>query len=351
MISFVMNPASRSFLLAAFVADFFVASVGFAVDRDWVKNPAIVQLDTSAEIFAIGDVHSDYVRLTRALNAAGLLERVPRKPEDAQWRAGGAVLVVTGDMIDKGPRAIDVLRLLRALQASAVANGGRVIVLAGNHEAEFLAHPAAPKGKEFATQLAAKGIRPSDVAVCKGDIGEFLCSLPFGARVNDWFFSHAGNTGGRSLAKLTADLQKGVMKDGFGTGELIGDNSVLEARLNEKSSVGRPWIDAGIPDRTEEQLLVANTVALGVRHIVEGHVPSRVKFADGSVREPGEMFQMFGLLFLIDTGMSEGVDYSRGAVLNITSKNATAICPDGMHTVLWDPIHRQKIGHAAPCRN
>jgi len=322
--------------------------MGFAVDRDWVRNPAIVQQDTGAEIFAIGDVHSDYIRLTRALNAAGLTEGIPRKPEGAQWRAGGAVLVITGDMIDKGPRAIDVLRLLRALQVSALAKGGRVIVLAGNHEAEFLADPAAPKGKEFASQLAAKGIRSSDVASCKGDIGELLCSLPFGARVNDWFFSHAGNTGGRSLAQLTADLQKGVMKDGFGTRELIGDNSVLEARLNEKGTV---WIDADIPDRSEKQLLIAYTAALGVRHIVEGHVPSRVKFADGSAREPGEMFQFLGLLFLIDTGMSEGVDYSRGAVLNITSKSATAICPDGTRTLLWDPIYKQRIGRAAPCRN
>ena len=44
--------------------------------------------------------------------------------------------VITGDVIDKGPRAIDVLRLLRSLQAPALANGGRVVVLAGNHEAE-----------------------------------------------------------------------------------------------------------------------------------------------------------------------------------------------------------------------
>jgi hypothetical protein len=79
-----------------------------------------------------------------------------------------------------------------------------VVVLAGNHEAEFLAVPTASKGKEFAAQLKAVGIRPSDVASWRSDIGEFLCSLPFAARVNEWFFSHAGNSGGRSIAQLAA---------------------------------------------------------------------------------------------------------------------------------------------------
>jgi hypothetical protein len=122
--------------------------------------------------------------------------------------------------------------LLRALQASALTRGGRVIVLAGNHEAEFLADPSAPKGKEFAAELIAAGIRPSDVAKCQSDIGEFLCSLPFAARVNDWFFSHGGNSGGRTIAQLKADLQSGVIKDGFASSQPIGDGSVLEARLN-----------------------------------------------------------------------------------------------------------------------
>lgn len=326
----------------------FACALASAASRDWVKNPAVVELNTTAEIYAIGDAHSDYARLASAMLAAGLIAAVPQHPEDVQWSAGPAVLVTTGDMIDKGPRAIDVLRLLRSLQVSAALKGGRVIVLAGNHEAEFLADPAAPKGHEFAAQLKSQGIRPSDVGACKTDLGEFLCSLPFAARVNDWFFSHAGNTAGRSLAQINSDLREGFSKNGYSTPQLIGDNSLLEARLNGKKGA-TPWIDAGPPDRGEKQLLAAYTAALGVKHIVEGHVPSEVPFADGVVRKPGEMFQRFGMLFLIDTGMSEGVDNSRGAVLRITSKDATAICPDGKQTLVWDAAHNQPLGRAAPC--
>ena len=171
--------------------------------RDWTKYPAVTQIASAEEIFAIGDAHSDFKRLARAMVAArNHRDAQPSKPEDARWRAGHAVLVTTGDMIDKGPRALDVLSLLMWLRTEARRAGGDVVILAGNHEAEFLADPGAPKGQEFAKQLKAAHIDLAEVGACKGEIGEFLCSLSFAARVGDWFFSHGGNAGGRTVAQL-----------------------------------------------------------------------------------------------------------------------------------------------------
>jgi hypothetical protein len=89
-----------------------------------------------------------------------------------------------------------------------------------------------------------------------------------------------------------------------------------------------------------------------VAHIVEGHVPSPVEFHDGVKRDRGEMFQRLGLLFLIDTGMSEGVNDSGGAVLHITRElgdRAEAICSDGTRTLLWDSKAKQDTGRAKAC--
>jgi hypothetical protein len=327
-----------------------LCSAAHGATRDWSEFPAVVQIDRADEIFAIGDAHSDFKRLARAMAAAQIIEFPVDNPEDARWRAGHAVVVSTGDRIDKGPRALDVLRLLRRVRTEARRAGGDVVILAGNHEAEFLADPTAPKGREFAAQLKAAGIKPAEVGACRGEFGEFLCSLSFAARVGDWFFSHGGNSGGRRIEELAVDLKTGVERDGFATKQLIGDESILEARLNGEGR--RPWIDAGLPARTEKQLLADYAAALGVAHIVEGHVPSAVAFADGVNRNRGEVFQRFGLLFLIDTGMSEGVDDSGGAVLHITfqgGEQASAICPDGKRTIIWDSEAKQDLGRAAPC--
>jgi hypothetical protein len=319
-----------------------------AVVRDWTKNPVVVQIDTTADLFAVGDAHSDYVHLVRALDAAGIIAGRPEDPEQARWRAGRAVLISTGDMIDKGPRALDVLKLYRTLRVQARLAGGDVVILAGNHEAEFLANPDAPKGAEFARQLKAAGISPADAAACQGDTGSFLCSLSFAARVNDWFFSHAGRSNGRTLSQMVSDLRAGVEKDGFRTQELIGVDSPLEGRPTPD---GRQWFDSGMPAQDEKQLLASWAHAMGVGHIVQGHEPSDIPFADGVKRNKGEMFQRFGLIFFIDTGMSEGVGASDGAILHIAAngQEAIAVCPDGKQTSIWNARSNPDVGRAPVC--
>ena len=89
--------------------------------------------------------------------------------------------------------------------------------------------------------------------------------------------------------------------------------------------------------------------ALGVLHIVQGHQHNEVQFAGGVERRTGEIFQRYGIVFLTDVGMSEGVGDSQGAILRIQSSAAEAICPDGRVTRLWDAATRQDVGRAL-CR-
>jgi hypothetical protein len=309
-----------------------------AQPRDWTAHPAIVDREAPATVFAIGDIHGDYERLVRLLGAAGIVASEKFGPDSAAWTAADSVLVVTGDMIDKGPHPVAVLRLLRALQQDAVNKGGQVILLAGNHEVEFLAEAGARKAAEFAADLGKSGLSARDVAACRGDVGELLCSLPYAARVGDWFFSHAGNTGGRTIAQLSAQIQTGAYA-------LTAPNSLLEARLG----VGKKWFALSEARRTEEQLLQSYAAQLGVTHIVQGHQHGDVGFADGLERRPGEMYQRWGLLFLIDVGMSREVGDSQGALLKITRRNAIAVCPDGSQTVLWKSAGGNDYGVAAPC--
>jgi len=313
------------------------APAGSKIARDWTKFPAIVQIDTSEDIFAIGDVHGDYARLVKLLAAAKIIEH-SSSPETVKWTAGKAVLVFTGDLIDKGPHSLQVVRLAASLRKAAARSGGQVITLMGNHEAEFLANPTEKKVKDFAQDIRGAGLMPKEVAACREDVGQFLCSLPFGARVDDWFFSHGGNTGGRTISQLIADFESGVGKDGFGSPQLIDANSMLEARIGEEGPGGKAWFEAERPQRSAEQLLGSYVAALGVNHLVQGHQHQKIVFEDGQHRNTGQMFQWHGLIFLIDVGMSTGVGDSHGAVLHIRHHNgedAFAIDADGTETSLW----------------
>jgi len=313
--------------------------------RDWAAAPAVVQLNTDEDIFAVGDPHADYDRLVTVLTGAKIIAGTPAKAEDVNWIAGKAVAVFTGDLIDKGPNSLGVIALVRALQRAAASAGGRVIVTTGNHEAEFLAAPGEKKVGDFAAELTKANLSPTDVAACKGDLGQWMCNLPFAARVNDWFFSHGGNTAGRTMQTLIADLQNSVDKEGFATQQLVGDDSLLEARLGKD-----PWFQASGADA--QATLGAYTKALGVAHIVQGHQPGKVEFADSTTRKAGEMFQRYGLIFLEDTGMSSGIGDSMGGVLSIAGhgkQRVDAICFDGTSAKLWSKNDARDVGKIKPC--
>ena len=334
-----------SFLKFACLALLIVVTFGpnaiDAATRDWTKHPAVVQMDTTEDIFAVGDPHADYDRLVGVLLAAKIIDGTPLTPQKPVWAAGKSVLVVTGDYIDKWHDSLKVIELLQALQNAAAAQGGRVILTMGNHEAEFLADPHGSKTKEFGDELKAAGLKRNDVADCKGELGKFLCELPIAARVNDWFFCHGGNTANQSIAALSSAIEAGFAKNGFATPVLIGDNSILEARLNKKGPGGLPWFDAGSSRTDPQNLLTEYAAALGVHHIVQGHQPGDVKFPDGQQRKEEDMFQRYGLLFLIDTGMSQGIDGSKstGGALRITGRKnqqAIVICANGKQQLLWE---------------
>jgi hypothetical protein len=323
-------PRPRAQAEGVFSAEGSAADGRRAAPRDWGRFPAIVELDTDGDVYALGDVHGDPKRLVEVLLAARLIAEAPEKPDQVRWRAGRAVLVCIGDLIDKGDHSIDVLLLFKALQAGAEASGGRVIVTMGNHEAEFLAKRSHDeKAAEFLDELARKDIDPGDVAAGRDrlGLGLFLRSLPFAARVNDWFFTHAGHTHGRTLADLDAALGQGVDTEGYGADILLAKKSLLEARLHPN-----PWWEKE-GDSSEESLarLAADVKALGVKHLVIGHQREKVEFSDGTTRHKGQMYQKYdGLIFLIDVGMSRAVGNSEGAILRIhggESPSTTVLAP------------------------
>ena len=90
---------------------------------------AAAQATSVHRIVAVGDLHGDFVAWRAIARAAGLVDAQGR------WSGGGAVLVQTGDAVDRGPDSLKIVQDLMRLQREAPRKGGRVIALVGNHEA------------------------------------------------------------------------------------------------------------------------------------------------------------------------------------------------------------------------
>ena len=82
----------------------------------------------SERIIAMGDLHGDLEAGRRAFKVAGLID------DHYHWIGGTAVVVQTGDVLDRWYLERELMDWLVAVRAEALAAGGDIITLAGNHE-------------------------------------------------------------------------------------------------------------------------------------------------------------------------------------------------------------------------
>jgi hypothetical protein len=110
-----------------------IVSVVFAVLALAVFSTRVLaeqwQYDDVERVVAVADVHGAYEPMLKALQNAAVVA------EDLSWSGGKAHLVIVGDILDRGPDSRQVMDLLMQLEGEALAAGGRVHVLIGNHEA------------------------------------------------------------------------------------------------------------------------------------------------------------------------------------------------------------------------
>lgn len=80
-------------------------------------------------IVAVGDLHGDYDQYVRLLKCNDLVN------DRLKWTGGKTHFVQLGDVPDRGPDSLEIIRHLMKLEKQARRAGGNVHALIGNHEA------------------------------------------------------------------------------------------------------------------------------------------------------------------------------------------------------------------------
>ena len=79
-------------------------------------------------IVAVSDPHGAHTALLKTLNNAGVIDA------EGSWSGGSTHLVITGDLLDRGPDSRAIMDLVMRLEDESLADGGRVHLTLGNHE-------------------------------------------------------------------------------------------------------------------------------------------------------------------------------------------------------------------------
>ena len=290
-------------------------------------------------IVAVGDLHGDYSAWLAIARDAGLIDAANH------WSGGRTTLVQLGDVPDRGPETLRIIRHLQQLEREAAAAGGKVIAILGNHEAMNvtgdLRYVTVPEFTAFATpqsrakrdsfwaanrEAILKSYRASDPKLTEpairqawmaktplgwvehreawspsGEIGKWVARNPAIAKVGSFLFVHGGISAEstiRSISTVNRDLARAMAKADS------SDTSPLEDPLGPlwyRGLLGRD-IDAeaarlSLPaSKHLSPTAEVDTVlaAYRARHIVVGHTPSL----------KGIAILYGGKLARIDTGIS-----------------------------------------------
>jgi Calcineurin-like phosphoesterase len=301
--------------------------------------PAALQAQSQPRIVAIGDLHGDYAAWLAIARDAGLIDASNR------WSGGKTTLVQLGDIPDRGPQTLRIIRHLQQFDREAAAAGGKVITLIGNHEAmnvtgdlryvtvpEFTAfatpRSAARRDAYFAAnrkeilafyrasdpKLGEAAIRQAWLAKTplgwvehreawspSGEIGKWVARNPAIARVGSFLFVHGGisaETARRPIAAVNRDIAQAIARaDSSETSPLSDPLGPLWYRglLGRDLDAEAARLSAPKGKRlTPAEEVDAVLAAYRARHIVVGHTPSL----------KGIAILYDGKLARIDTGIS-----------------------------------------------
>ncbi len=171
--------------------------------------------------FVIGDIHGRFETLD------ALLTRLPWRPErDDLW--------LTGDLVNRGPRSLDVLRWVRDTHRRL---GDRLVVVLGNHDLHLLTlHLGVRQPSSKHTDLL-----PILGADDRGELVDFLRCRPLLHRRGKTLLVHAGLLPDWSVQRATEKARQGeaLLQDDTAAKFLLGpqpDNKAGHASVQDATA-------------------------------------------------------------------------------------------------------------------
>lgn len=121
-------------------AEHRIATAGVDVDSSDVgvaSGANCARSSSGRRVVSVADFHGDFEGMVDHLQRLGFVKSgVSRSSStwSSCWVGGNAILVQTGDILDRGPDGRVMYKFLWALQDDAPRQSGRVVLLPGNHE-------------------------------------------------------------------------------------------------------------------------------------------------------------------------------------------------------------------------
>jgi hypothetical protein len=234
-------------------------------------------------VVAMSDPHGDHGAMLRTLGNAGIVDA------DGNWAGGETYLVITGDLLDRGPESRAIMDLVMRLEAQAPDSGGKVLLTLGNHEVmnlvgdlryvsegEYAAfadeETAAERDRWFRTLLSKRRVQTLGMIDEEQLRAEFDRDRPPGFYAHRRAFSSEGKYGRWLMQKPLMVVVNDTAYVHGGLPPMVADYSLeqlnerLRADINQYVLAMETLVDAGLIDPAVnfyEQAGIAEGLAAG----------------------------------------------------------------------------------------
>lgn len=255
-----------------------------------VLLPCLTPAPAPDALCAVGDLHGDVVHALEAFRLCGVVDAAGR------WSGGPAVVVQTGDVLDRGNSSLPLLRWLWALRDEAAAAGGELVLLMGNHELLNMQGRTRYVDEDELHAFGGTAAWQHAMHPTQGELGQQLSALPGlavrGVGACRTLFLHAGLRLSVGAAYGSVDALNAALTEQVRANR----GALLDARTGPLwwRGYARPHA-AGLDDETACAEARAAVASLG-----EG----AVRMAVGHNIMPFVATACAGALHMIDVGMS-----------------------------------------------
>ncbi|WP_257667982.1 metallophosphoesterase [Parapedobacter tibetensis] len=144
------------------------------------------QFEGIANYAAISDIHGQFDLYVILLKAHGIIDSA------LNWSYGAGHLIILGDIMDRGIGVTEALWLTYKLESQALAAGGRVHFLCGNHEAMVMDDDLGYVDQKYLTTATLMGTTHHELYGPSTLLGRWLHKRPIMLTINDDLITHAG---------------------------------------------------------------------------------------------------------------------------------------------------------------
>lgn len=157
-------------------------------------------------IAIMADLHGEYDNYIRILKRTGIIDR------DLNWSFGKGHLVILGDIFDRGPKVTEIFWHLFGLEIQALAAGGKVHIILGNHEYMNLTGDNRYINNKYRHVEQITGKTYSDFFVSNSVLGNWLRKMPVVVKINNILFTHAGISTELVREKIDIDQMNSILR-------------------------------------------------------------------------------------------------------------------------------------------